>query len=160
MCEQLAVFAQCLIFEDAANPKPFLSLHSSSPPPHPCRILSERDWYEFPERWGMFEVGFSSLFLCWITRCQRGSAPRPTQADRQAILCTWTRGGGVLLDYYCAQEKLAIGNRATGPELNIWTSWRWKGLKRGVEKTCGQSESWKATELVGAAGVCCLSTAL
>ena len=53
-----------------------------------------------------------------------------------------------------------------------WQPGNWSGaehldklaLKRPQErgeKTCGQSESWKATELVGAAaGVCCLSTAL
>ena len=120
----------------------------------------KENWYEFPERRGMPEVDFSSLFLCRITRCQRGSAPRPTQADRQAILCTWTRGGTAAPRLLLRPGK--SGNwqaRATGREVNIWTSWRRKGLSGG-NGTCVRYESWRATELVGAAAVCCLSTAL
>ena len=43
----------------------------------------------------MPDVCFSSLFFCRITRCQRGgSASRPTQPDRLAILCTWSSKEG------------------------------------------------------------------
>ena len=86
----------------------------------------------------MLEVGFSSLFLCRITRCQSGSAPRPTQADRQAILCTWTRAGSSTITAPGKSGNWQV--RATGREVNIWPSWRWKGSRERKGDVCPPRE--------------------
>ena len=55
----------------------------------------------------------------------RGGPPLdPHRRTGRQFCALGPEAGGLLLDYYCAQEKVAIGNRATGREPNIWTSWR------------------------------------
>ena len=53
----------------------------------------------------------------------RGGPPLDPHRRTGRQFCALGAEAGLLLDYYCAREKVAIGNRATGRELNIWTSW-------------------------------------
>ena len=99
----------------------------------------------------MPEVDFSSLFLCRITRCQRGSAPRPTQADRRAILCTWSRGGrGSSLTITGPRKKWQLAS--SGQQVAESSTFGQAGSEKVLERrkeTCVRCESWRATELVG-----------
>ena len=140
-----------------------VSLHFSPilpSPPHPCRILSlkqiDMNFLRGEECLRLVLVHFSFV----ESHVVRGGPPLDPHRRTGRQFCALGAEAGLLL------ARLLLRPRKTGN----WQPGNWPRVEhldklvvkrpQEEEKTCVRLESWTATELVGAAGVCCLSTAL